>query len=80
MGDNLEHLQDNMCLTMHINSTSTQLTQIEEQLGQVGAVVLGIARGALEGPGTGIWLQNLQYSWCEHPMFTNVSTNNTGIL
>ena len=28
----------------------------------------------------GIWLQNHQYSWCEHLMFTNVSTNNTGIL
>ena len=23
VGDNLEHLQDNMCLTAHINSTST---------------------------------------------------------
>ena len=22
VGDNLEHLQDNMCLTVHINSTS----------------------------------------------------------
>ena len=23
VGDNLDHLQDNMCLTAHINSTST---------------------------------------------------------
>ena len=30
VGDNLEHLQDNFCLTAHINSTSTQLAQIEE--------------------------------------------------
>ena len=25
VGDNLDHLQDNMCLTMHINSSSTHL-------------------------------------------------------
>ena len=49
VGDNLEHLQDNMCLTAHINSMLTQLTLIEEQLGQVGTLVYGIARGALEG-------------------------------
>ena len=49
VGDNLEHLQDNMRLTMHINSTSMRLTQIEEWLGQVGMIVLGITRGALEG-------------------------------
>ena len=30
VGDNLEHLQDNFCLTAHINSTSTQLAQIQE--------------------------------------------------
>ena len=45
-------VQDNMCLTMHINSMSMRLAQIEEQLGQVGAIVLGIARGALEGLST----------------------------
>ena len=50
VGDNLKHLQDNMRLTAHIDSTSTQLAQIEEWLGQVGVVVLGIVRGALEGP------------------------------
>ena len=52
VGDNLEHLQDNMCLTAHINSTLTQLTLIKEQLGQVGMLVYGIARGALEGLST----------------------------
>ena len=49
VGDNLEHLQDNMCLTAHINSTLTRLTQIKEWLSQVGTIVLGIVRGALEG-------------------------------
>ena len=49
VGDNLEHLQDNMCLTAHINSTSMRLTLLEEQMGQVGMLVYGIARGALEG-------------------------------
>ena len=50
MGNNLKHLQDNMCLTAHINSMSMRLAQIKEQLGQVGMLVYGIARGALEGP------------------------------
>ena len=49
VGDNLKHLQDNMCLTAHINNMSMQLAQIKEQLGQVGMLVYGIARGALEG-------------------------------
>ena len=52
MGDYLEHLQDNMHLTMHINSTSTQLTQIEERLSQVGTIILGIMRRALESLST----------------------------
>ena len=49
VGDNLKHLQDNMCLTAHINSTLTQLTQIKEWLGQVGAVVLGMVEGMMVG-------------------------------
>ena len=49
VGDNLNHLQDNMRLTAHINSTSTQLAQLEEQMGQVGTLVYGMVRGALEG-------------------------------
>ena len=52
VGDNLEHLQDNMRLTAHINSTLTQLALLKEQLGQVGTLVYRIARGALEGPST----------------------------
>ena len=52
VGDNLEHLQDNMCLTVHINSTSMQLTQLEEQMGQVGMLIYGMVRGALEGLST----------------------------
>ena len=43
VGDNLEHLQDNMHLTAHINSTLTQLALIKEWLGQVGTLVYGIA-------------------------------------
>ena len=52
VGDNLEHLQDNMRLTVHINSTSTRLTLLEEQMGQVGMLVYRMVRGALEGPST----------------------------
>ena len=29
VGDNLEHLQDNMCLTAHINSSSDRMAQLE---------------------------------------------------
>ena len=47
--DNLKHLQDNMHLTAHINSTLTQLAQIKEWLGQVRAVVLGIVEGMIAG-------------------------------
>ena len=50
VGDNLEHLQDNMCLTTHINSSNTCLAQMETQLAQVGTLVYGMVRGALEGP------------------------------
>ena len=31
VGDNLEHLQDNMQLTAHINSSNEQLSQMEHQ-------------------------------------------------
>ena len=33
MGDNLEHLQDNMHLTAHINSSSDWMVQLEHRLG-----------------------------------------------
>ena len=29
VGDNLDHLQDNMCLTAHINSSSDRMAQLE---------------------------------------------------
>ena len=52
VGDNLNHLQDNTGLTVHINSSSTHLAQLEEQMGQVRTLVYGMARGVLEGPST----------------------------
>ena len=49
VGDNLDHLQDNMRLTAHINSSNEQLSQMEHKLGQVGSVVMGFLEGRLEG-------------------------------
>ena len=51
MGDNLEHLQDNMCLTAHINSSSDHMGQLEHRLGQVGSVLMGMIEGAIEREG-----------------------------
>ena len=51
MGDNLEHLQDNMWLTAHINSSKTQMAQLEHQLGQVRSVLMGMSEGAIEREG-----------------------------
>ena len=48
VGDNLEHLQDNMWLTAHINSSNERLEQMEHWLGQVGLVVMGFLEGRLE--------------------------------
>ena len=48
VGDNFDHLQDNMRLTAHINSLNAQLSQMEHQLGQVGSVVMGFLEGRLE--------------------------------
>ena len=48
VGDNLNHLQDNMRLTAHINSSNEQLSQMEHWLGQVGSVVMGFLEGRLE--------------------------------
>ena len=46
VGDNLEHLQDNMCLTAHINSSQDQMAQLEHRLGQVRSVLMALgARG-----------------------------------
>ena len=48
VSDNLNHLQDNMQLTAHINSSQEQMAQMEHQLGQVRSVVMGFLEGRLE--------------------------------
>ena len=48
VGDNLDHLQDNMQLTAHINSSQEQMAQMEHWLGQVWLVVMGFLEGRLE--------------------------------
>ena len=47
VGDNLEHLQDNMRLTTHINSSSDCMAQMEHRLGQVGSVLMGMIEGQI---------------------------------
>ena len=49
VGDNLEHLQDNMRLTTHITSSSDRMAQLEHRLGQVGSVLMGMIEGQMEG-------------------------------
>ena len=49
VGDNLEHLQDNMHLTAHITSLSERMGQFEHRLGQVGSVLMGMIEGQMEG-------------------------------
>ena len=49
VGDTLNHLQDNMQLTAHINSSQEQMMQMEHRSGQVGSVVMGFLEGRLEG-------------------------------
>ena len=51
VGDNLKHLQDNMHLTTHINSSQEQMAQLEHWLGQVGSVLMGMIEGAIEREG-----------------------------
>ena len=48
VSDNLEHLQDNMRLTAHINSSSEHMSQLEHRLGQVGSVLMGMIEGQME--------------------------------
>ena len=48
VGDNLEHLQDNMRLTAHITSSLDRMAQLEHRLGQVGSVLMGMIEGAIE--------------------------------
>ena len=51
VGDNLEHLQDNMRLTAHITSSSDRMGQLEHRLGQVGSVLMGMIEGAIKREG-----------------------------
>ena len=51
VGDNLDHLQDNMRLTAHINSSQEWMGQLEHQLGQVGSVLMGMIEGAIKREG-----------------------------
>ena len=48
VGDNLEHLQDNMCLTAHITSSLDCMAQLEHRLGQVRSVLMGMIEGQME--------------------------------
>ena len=48
VSDNLDHLQDNMRLTAHINSSTERMAQMEHRLGQVGSVVMGFLEGRME--------------------------------
>ena len=49
VGDNLDHLQANMRLTAHINSSTERAERMEHQLGQVASVVMGLLEGRTEG-------------------------------
>ena len=49
VGDNLDHLQDNMHLTTHINSSTEWAERMEHRLGQVASVVMGFLEGRMEG-------------------------------
>ena len=49
VGDNLDHLQDNMRLTAHINSSTEWAERMEHRLGQVASVVMGLMEGRTEG-------------------------------
>ena len=48
VGDNLDHLQDNMRLTAHINSSTERAERMEHRLGQVVSVVMGFLEGRME--------------------------------
>ena len=49
VGDNLDHLQTNMRLTAHINSSTERAERMEHWLGQVASVVMGFMDGTMEG-------------------------------
>ena len=60
MGDNLNHLQDNMCLTTHVNSSQERMGQLEHQLGQVRLVLMGMIEGVIEREGLMETLSSLE--------------------
>ena len=49
VGDNLDHLQANMRLTAHINSSTERAERTEQRLGQVASLVMGLVEGVMEG-------------------------------
>ena len=49
VGDNLDHLQANMRLTAHINSSTERADRMEHRLGQVASVMMGFLEGRMEG-------------------------------
>ena len=49
VGDNLDHLQANMRLTVHINSSTERAERMEHRLGQVASVVMGFLERRMEG-------------------------------
>ena len=69
VGDNLNHLQDNMQLTTHINSSNKRLSQMEHRSGQVGSGwvggdgILGGEVGESDGGGEGGGDIELVGSW-----------------
>ena len=48
VGDNLDHLQANMRLTAHINSSTKRVERMEHRLGQVASVMMGFLEGRIE--------------------------------
>ena len=46
VGDNLNHLQNNINLTAHINSSQEWMVQLEYRLGQVRLVLMGMIEGS----------------------------------
>ena len=49
VSDNLDHLQANMRLTAHINSSTERAERMEHRLGQVASVMMGLLEGRMEG-------------------------------
>ena len=52
VGVNLDHLQDNMRLTAHINSLQTRMANLEQKLTELGELFLAAMRQSLSEAGT----------------------------